>query len=332
MRCQPRDIQSHAPKKGRYLEYLSWKEAEAALKETPLVLLPLGARLKEHGPHLPLNNDWIMAEYLTKRVLDEVAVLALPTVQYGYYPAFVEYPGSINIGRDTFRDFMADICRSVCRFGPKKVYVLNTGISTNKALEPARQLLAKEGIVMEYTLLTEATAEAEKKVKQEPEGTHADEIETSMMLYMAPEIVRMKLAVRDIHPNHPGPLTRDEHATQGVYSPSGVWGDATLATREKGKIITEALVAHLRQADHRSSPTRWMRWPRRRDPSFSEHLPVTLAGDDYGSFSRWIRSSPGDQLRNEPCTRGNPTLTYWPCRAPITKLFSSRSWQCPMTT
>jgi len=234
-----------APKKGKYLEYLSWKEAEVALKISPVVVLPLGARSKEHGLHLPLNNDWVMAEYLTRRVLDELDVLALPTIQYGYYPAFIEYPGSINIRKDTFRDYVSDICRSICHHGPKKIYVLNTGISTNKALEPARQMLAKEGIVMEYTLLGEATDEAEKKVRQEPEGTHADEIETSMMLYMAPEIVRMKLATRDIHPNRPGPLTRDEHATEGVYSPTGAWGDPTLATREKGKVVTEALVAYL---------------------------------------------------------------------------------------
>jgi creatinine amidohydrolase len=244
------------PKKGRYLEYLSWKEAETALQEVPIVILPLGARLKEHGLHLPLNNDWIMAEYLTRRVLDELAVLALPTVQYGYYPAFIEYPGSINIRKDTFREYISDICRSICHHGPKRVYILNTGISTNKGLEPARQQLAKEGIVMDYTLLTEATAEAEKKVRQESEGTHADEIETSMMLYMAPEIVRMKLAQKDSHPNRPGPLTRDEHATQGVYSPTGAWGDPTLATRDKGKVVTEALVAYLvRQIQQVSDPT-----------------------------------------------------------------------------
>ena len=64
-----------------------------------------------------------------------------------------------------------------------------------------------------------------------------------MMLYMAPESVDMSKAVRDYHGEHRGPLTRDPKYTTGTYSPSGIWGDATLATRAKGKIVTEALVA-----------------------------------------------------------------------------------------
>lgn len=232
--------------KGKRLEKMNWKEAEVALSESQIVLIPLGARLKEHGLHLPLNNDWVMAEYLAKRVLEAVPVVATPTVQFGYYPAFLDYPGSVHIQKDTFRDTIADICRSLHRHGPKKFYVLNTGVSTNRALEPARKILAAEGIWLEYTNLLEATAAAEKKVKTESAGTHADEIETSMMLYMAPEIVRMKLAQPDIHPDlGPGPLSRDPNTKTGVYSPTGAWGDPTAATREKGKVVVEALVDYL---------------------------------------------------------------------------------------
>lgn len=228
---------------------MTWVEAERALKKAPVLLLPLGARLKEHGHHLPLNNDWVMAEYLTRRVLDELAIPALPTAQYGYYPAFLEYPGSVSITLPTFRDFIADICKTICAHGPKKIYVLNTGVSTNRALEPARQLLASQGIAMEYTILKEATASAERSVRQEPVGTHADEIETSMMLYMAPEIVRPELAQRDVHEDRGGGnhLSRDPNALQGLYSPTGAWGDPTLASAEKGKIVTEALVASIIQ-------------------------------------------------------------------------------------
>ncbi len=81
----------------------------------------------------------------------------------------------------------------------------------------------------------------EKKVRQSG-GTHADEIETSMILYIAPESVRMKKAVRDLNPNQPGGLTRDPQG-KGIYSPTGAWGDPTLATREKGQAVTESLVS-----------------------------------------------------------------------------------------
>ena len=232
--------------KGKYLELMTWKEAEAALQQAAVVLIPLGARTKEHGLHLPLNNDWIMAEYLTRRVLDRVPAIALPTIQYGYYPAFAEYPGSVSIGKETCRDLIADVCRSMSRFGNARFYILNTGISTLWALEPARQLLSKENIVMEYTDPGRATAEIVKKISQQAAGTHADEIETSMMLYMAPEIVRMNLAQKDISPDQgPGGLTRDPERKKGVYSATGAWGDPRLATREKGEAVTEALIEHI---------------------------------------------------------------------------------------
>jgi len=235
--------------KGTRLEHLTWKQAEPLLRQTEIVLVPLGARLKEHGLHLPLNNDWRLAEYLAQRVLDAAPVVAVPTLQYGYYPAFTEYPGSVSLRLETCRDLVVDVCRSLAAFGPKKFYVLNTGISTVKALEPARQQLVQDGVRMDYTDLSAELAEVERRVRQQEAGTHADEIETSMMLYIAPETVNLSAAQKDIHPDKgPGGLTRDPNAARGIYSPTGAWGDPTLATREKGRIVVEALVERVLQA------------------------------------------------------------------------------------
>jgi creatinine amidohydrolase len=82
-------------------------------------------------------------------------------------------------------------------------------------------------------------------VRQEKHGTHADEIETSMVLYMKPDVVRMDKAVSDGGIPAPGPLTRKKGGGEGVYSPSGVFGDATLATRLKGEKVTEAMVVDI---------------------------------------------------------------------------------------
>jgi creatinine amidohydrolase/Fe(II)-dependent formamide hydrolase-like protein len=77
-----------APRKGIALESLTWPEAEALFRRAPapVVVRPVGARTKEHGLHLPLNNDWILAEYFLARVLDALPVVALPGIPYGYYP------------------------------------------------------------------------------------------------------------------------------------------------------------------------------------------------------------------------------------------------------
>ena len=227
---------------GVLLEDLTWVEAEKALTLDAVVVLPLGAASKEHGPHLKLKNDFVLATFLRDRVRERARVVIAPTIDYGYYPAFVEYPGSTSLSLETSRDMIVEICRGLSRFGPRRFYVLNTGVSTVRALAPAAEALRAEGILLRYTDILKATEEVEKRVSKQEGGTHADEIETSMILYMSPDDCDMSKAARDYHPGK-GPLTRDPSKKDAVYSPSGVYGDATLATKEKGRIVTEALVA-----------------------------------------------------------------------------------------
>ena len=233
-------------KRSLRLEHLTWIEAEKALKDCKVVMIPLGARTKEHGPHLPLNNDWIMAEYLAERVAAEVPVMMMPTLQYGYYPSFLEYPGSVSIGLETFKELVKDICVSMSGYGVKKFYVLNTGVSTVLGLRPAADELRELGIEMRYTDILESGRGVEEGLMEQEGGTHADESETSMMLYINPEMVDMSKAVKDYHPLKGQGLTRDSgNRDAGVFSVSGVFGDATLATLEKGRSAVEARIRYI---------------------------------------------------------------------------------------
>lgn len=234
-----------ARSKGVLLEELTWPEAEQALTPTTTVVIPLGAAAKEHGPHLPLKNDWVLVEYLKQRICEAAEVVIAPTIPYSFYPAFLEYPGSISLRLETARDTIIDICRSLSRYGPRRFYVLNTGISTIRALQPAAETLATEGLLLRYPDLRLVLGSVMAQVARQEGGTHADEIETSMMLFIAPEMVDMDKAVKDYHPGA-GALTRTAHR-EGVYSASGVYGDATLATREKGERLVETLVAGILQ-------------------------------------------------------------------------------------
>lgn len=228
--------------KALVLENLTWVEAEKVLKDYDVALVALGARTKEHGPHLLLKNDYILAEYLMRRVSDEVPVVVLPTLQYGYYPSFLEYPGSISIGAETFKNVVMDICKSMHGYGMKKFYVLNTGVSTIGPLAEAERDLAPLGITLRSLNILEVDKQLPEGLLKQDGGTHADEGETSMMLYIAPETVDMSKAVKDFDPR-PGRrgLTRNPEGA-GNYSPSGVYGNPALATKEKGKIIVEATV------------------------------------------------------------------------------------------
>lgn len=235
---------STAANQGVLLEELTWQQAEKILRPDTVVVIPLGAGSKEHGPHLKLKNDFILAEYYKGRVLKDANVVIAPTLNYHFYPAFAEYPGSTGLRLETARDMVVDICRSLARFGPRRFYILNTGVSTVRALKPAAEILASDGIAMTFTDLKSISA-VEDKIRQQEGGTHADEIETSMILYMQPSAVDMKKAVKDYRPQVGSGLTRDPKSTTSTYSASGVWGDATLATRAKGKIVTEAMVAQI---------------------------------------------------------------------------------------
>jgi creatinine amidohydrolase len=228
--------------RGLLLETLTWADAEACLGADNTVVIPLGAACKEHGLHLPLNNDWLLAEYLKQRVLNELEnVVVAPTINYHFYPAFIEYPGSVSLRLETARDLIVDICTSLARFGPRHFYVLNTGVSTLKPLKAAGEQLAADRIIMRYTELERLLAPL-KHLQEQPGGGHADEVETSIMLYIAPDAVTMSRAVNEFR-DGPGRLTRDKNNAEGVLSESGVWGDATLATVEKGRAFTETLVA-----------------------------------------------------------------------------------------
>ena len=235
-------VEAPAPK-GTMLGELTWLEAERLLGPETIVVIPLGAASKEHGPHLRLDNDLTLAEYFRDRVLAEAEVVMLPTLSYHYYPAFTEYPGSTTLRLETARDLTVDVVRSIARHGPRRFYVLNTGVSTNSALRPAAELLAAEGILLRFTKLLEVAGPVEKQVSEQPGGTHADEIETSMLLYIAPERVHMSKAVADYHPRgEHGWLSRDP-STSETYSATGIWGDPTLASRAKGELVVEAIVA-----------------------------------------------------------------------------------------
>jgi creatinine amidohydrolase len=246
--CTPALAQESATEtKGTLIERLSWDEARPLLAADSIVLIAVGAQSKEHGRHLPLNNDWLMAEYLKTRVARSAAVVVYPTINYHFYPAFRPFPGSTSVEQTTARDMVADIVRSIAVHGPRKFYVLNTGVSTIAPLKASQALLRLEGIDMQFTDILSVAGEVEKKLSRQKEGTHADETETSAMLYIAPEVVRMPKAVKDYR------RLRDQwphvNATSADAA-TGVYGDPTLATREKGEAIVEAMVSGILREIH----------------------------------------------------------------------------------
>jgi creatinine amidohydrolase len=225
---------------GAWVAALAWPEVEQRMRAAATAILPVGAGAKEHGRHLPLNTDQVLAEWLTQRLIERSNVLAWPTLTYGHYPAFVEYPGSCNLSAETFEMLVDETLSSIMSAGVSNVLILNTGISTVHSIEriAAKKKRAKRAHVYQGTRYREL----EQKIRQQAYGSHADELETSIMLAIAPDKVNLQVArswaAREMQP---GPLIRKDFSHPN-YSPDGVYGDPTLATEAKGRRLLEAML------------------------------------------------------------------------------------------
>ena len=166
--------------RGVKLELLNWIEAEQWFADNPVVVIPLGAAAKEHGPHLPLNNDALIAGWLADEVMRQLPVVVAPLINASFYPAFVDYPGSISLRLETARDLIFDTCNSLAGFGLSRFYVLNTGLSTLRPLAEVRQSL-DAAIRFGYLNLDAALQSLPADLLQQQYGSHADEHETAVV-------------------------------------------------------------------------------------------------------------------------------------------------------
>ncbi len=229
---------------GAFVAQLSWTELERRLDAT--AVLPIAAACKEHGPHLPMQADVLQAEWLAGALVQRAKVLVWPTVTYGYYPAFTDYPGSVSLSRETFQRMVKEILSDIRRTGMRTTLILNTGISTIEPLQDVVDELQKEGhITLANVYDGPCYRNTAAAIEQQSCGGHADELETSMLLAIGRQYVSLDRAVAWISPAMAasGPFSRQRHRPR--FSPDGVWGDPTLASEQKGRQLLAAMVDDL---------------------------------------------------------------------------------------
>jgi len=239
--------------KGVWLETLSWPEAKDKIGLGWPVVVPIGAISKEHGGHLPLNTDFLVARELANRIAQELPVIIAPVITMGYYPAFVRYPGSQHLRPDTFQALLNDVFDKLVRDGVQHIAVVNTGVSTEAPLRIVVREFYERTAVRILTADIASLGRSSKSLMQQKLGGHGDEAETSMIMAIAPQAVRMDQAVVDYGHALAAPRTVfyvptifDADAGSGPdYSVSGVRGDPTLATVDKGKAILADMAGEL---------------------------------------------------------------------------------------
>jgi creatinine amidohydrolase len=225
------------------VERLTWDAVAGRLAEGAVAILPIGAGAKQHGFHLPMNTDRIQAEWLAARIASHFDALIWPTVSYGYYPAFAEYPGSTGLSAPLFEALIAELATGITGFGCRALFVLDTGISTQVPVDRALARLGACNVKHLRVYHGARYRHAAGQLSGQSHGSHADELETSLMLALVPDLVDMPRAEASprVNAETPGHLTPTD-VTSPNYSHSGSYGDPTLATRAKGEILLAAMV------------------------------------------------------------------------------------------
>jgi len=219
----------------------TWKQVEEYLKSRNDVIIPIGST-EEHGHHLPLSTDAIIAWEIAKELSKRLGILVMPPINYGICRHTAPYPGTASVEFDSLRRFALDIMEDLHGRGFRIFYLLTGhagGVHKAALKEAGRALITKGSRV--YLIDPYEISIADLLEHGEPPigyfTGHADEAETSLMLYLRPELVSMEKAVDDLPK-----LMMFEVATLERPTESGVFGKPRSASREKGKRIFERIV------------------------------------------------------------------------------------------
>ena len=237
-----------------HLADYTWNELDRLPRKKKLkFVLPLGA-IEEHGYHLPLGTDTFQAGKIPELAAQKVSeTILLPTMSYGHCVDTMNFCGTIHASARTICSLVADIVASLYRHGFRKLLIYNAhggnkGV-IDTALREAVTLLSVPGSLFSddfETYQLNAYERLEKKIKGLLEGKdygHACEIETSVMLELASELVDMELAQDEYMPGGADTVWRIRDMKKA--SASGVHGAPNHASLEKGKKVLEWLVEEL---------------------------------------------------------------------------------------
>jgi creatinine amidohydrolase/Fe(II)-dependent formamide hydrolase-like protein len=235
------------------LAEMTWQEAGARLRECDIALLPVGA-IEQHGPHLPLDTDTYDADYLARRVAAACRApqpVVLPVVPYGVSYHHEDFPGTFSVSPETLAQVIYEIGMSAARNGVTKLVMINGHGGNGPALHLAAQRIDRDARIFTCVDSGETSDADIYALVDAPNDVHAGEIETSTTLATRPELVRMDRAPRMVPRFSSRYLDFTSKRGVGWYartariSRSGVLGDATKATREKGERIWALMTQRL---------------------------------------------------------------------------------------
>jgi creatinine amidohydrolase len=235
-------------------QHYTWPEMIEVVKKQPVVVIPIGS-VEDHGPHLPLDTDnfliWSFCEEAARRAGGEI--LLMPQVPYGFETHHMDFPGTIDIRMEHLFNFMLDITKSVAHHGFERILIADGHGSNMPILDlVARRTNLETQALCGAFIWPSLAPRAIAGIRQSGRGgmAHACELETSVYLHLDAGRVQMDKAKPDMQMPcsefvwmdlmEGSPVLLMDQWTR--FSKSGVYGDPTLATADKGKAVFEAVV------------------------------------------------------------------------------------------
>lgn len=244
---------------------MTWEEAQEALQETELVVLPIGST-EQHGPHLPLGNDALQVREMARRIvvkLEEMGIKAVagPLIPFGTASYHMPFPGTIHLQPATFQALMRDVCLSLYQHGFRKfVFPLGHGGNLAGMQVVAQQLVDEtegtQALVLNWLPLA-VRHYGEILTSKKNEG-HSGEGETSRLLALHPELVEIKRA-RVYYSEKADKAESEDHPLLGggIFKPTRNWqeaatygsvGDPNLAKAETGEKLWDLICTWMAEA------------------------------------------------------------------------------------
>lgn len=211
-----------------------------------IAVLPVGA-LEQHGPHLPLATDTLTAQAVAERLADALDALLLPAIGYGATWNMSGYPGTVTLRPETVEALAVDIGRGIAQAGARLLVIVNGDWGNRAPLARAAASRELPTLVLNHPGLDQAAERVRESRPAAPGLMHAEEIETSLVLAIAPTLVQG--TAEAVYPDFPPEFGTEPMRMHG-FSHSGVFGDPGPATPAKGEALLDAIVtASLREVE-----------------------------------------------------------------------------------
>ena len=253
-------------KKAYLLEHMTWPEAQSAFARTSLVVIPIGST-EQHGPHMPLGTDFLVARDLARRLGERADVIVTPTIPIGYAKYHTEFPGTLSVSEGTLTQALIEICEDLVKYGATHILFVNGHGGNMSSITRCGEVLRKSCVPVAAACWWQMSQVVNP---QWLALGHSDYVEVSVVLAIDESLPNMEVARLPTNKNLTDAITLDssdiarfQDATLFVNLVTADCSDTgdmfeygltgapdytippTSATREMGEAILDGLAGYL---------------------------------------------------------------------------------------